>query len=133
MAMAAAMMMGCAAVADAAAPDPGDELVLEVHGVDVAAVERALERWRAESGGRVNVVVGEHGDASIATGAEPHYSRAGRYMTVPVDDVEWWAVHLVGRMLGMPLHDGEGILAREPTRAFNEADRASCRAAGFCE
>ncbi len=133
-------MSGCAVEAVVDPPEAGDHLILKVEGgVDPMAVKEALDGWRNVSAGGIDIVVGEDSpDATLREGTKTTYSRTGRWMQLGPDQATTDArrifiAHMIGRMLGMPRHDGDGIMGNFPTGEFTPADIESCRAIDFCQ
>jgi hypothetical protein len=113
----------------------------------------ACRDWQAWTDGALTCHV--TGDASAATYAtlvrastgKPGRLGAvdvtGRRLVIDADSIEQglplifvraMAENLLGQAAGMDLHDGaRGVLSRESISAeFTDADRSSCRDAGFC-
>lgn len=135
----ALLLSGCALAEDLGdVPQPGDRLGLSVApGVDREAVDEALDAWRARSGGMVDVEVRDgDADARLSLGDRDEYSRPGRWMTVAPDGREGTrssVEHMVGRMLGIELHPGSGVLATPAfSREWTDEDQVACRSAGWC-
>lgn len=142
-------LVGVATVAICAgcAPAPGEEYTLEADQAFPATereeIRTALHAWENWSDGLLCVaLVDGPGDARIVredfgTG---RYSRRERALYVNPTELATYdnglramTANLVGQFMGMKLHDGCGVLgAKCVTFEFTDADRASCRAAGYC-
>lgn len=160
LAIAALLVSGCASAVEEAAieamePDPGQTLRMALgpgwSDDERAAVQGALSEWRVASNGKVNVViVSGDADATLFRGAvDPAtgyyaWSRKGRYVRIDADafaadgydlrtGVGATTAHAVGRMLQMPIHDGQGVLSTSgATYPISPNDLASCRSVEWC-
>lgn len=146
-------LSGCAVAEELAGPSAGDELHLALEGnwttEEKSEIRRSLDLWREASNGGVTVrLVADDGDATLmrgpVVGSFESYSRSGRWMRIDADALasDGWGVRegvgaltgsLVGRMLGMPMHNGQGFLSCEDiTPEVTADDLVSCRASSFC-
>lgn len=141
-----ALALGLASSACASALGPGEyDLATDPAFApdERAQIASALDAWAVWTEGRLTVhLTDDVGDATIlreSTGTG-RYSRRERALYVNPDELSTYddglramTANLVGQFSGMPLHDGCGVLGRECVRfELSEADRASCRSAGFC-
>lgn len=128
--------------------EPGDPpFVVTPEGAwsegEIYQLDRACREWATITEGKLSCRLGPDGDARAirgSTGSEylaklvamerAVYLDADRMIPGELGPV---AMNAFGLASGMKLHPGKGVLSSETVSAeFTEADRASCRAAGFC-
>ena len=151
------MALAAASCAVPTEPAAGERLTLALVGgwsaEERAAIEASLDAWRVTTGGDVNVHATDEpraADARLVRGPVASrvsdFSRLERWIRIDADALaaEGFSARdgvgaltgcLVGRMLGMPFHDGDrGFLSSTNITADPTADDvAACRAAGMCE
>lgn len=109
-------------------------------------IHAAADLWRAETKGRLAIRLTDEHDAEVKilrghAAALGHFDRTRGTIVLDADGladyragVRSMAANMIGQYVGMPLHDGCGVLARHcVVPEFSDGDRASCEAVGACE
>lgn len=134
-------------------PQPGERYHLEPRGdwtrEELEELEGACDAWRAFTEGALDcVLTSSTPDGGIVrTHVEGDWygENVAIAREIRIDAVrmlrDGWSVrdvgslvrNLLGQAAGMRLHDEAGVLSRDAvSHEFTEADRASCRASGWC-
>lgn len=134
-------------------PEPGERYHLEPVGAwtrdELAELVGACDAWRTFTEGALDCVITSSSPdgAIVRTHVEGEWygenAAIAREIRIDADrmladgwstrDVGSLARNLMGQAAGMDLHDEAGVLSRGAvSHEFTEADRASCRAAGWC-
>lgn len=132
------------------AVQPGKRYIATTTGAwtddEIQELRAACDLWRKETQGAIDIDLStEPGDVEVrrsTTGSSilGRFTRFERLIIIDADALKTYEhgvgammANLIGQFARMKLHDGPGVLSNEDVRLeFTEADRASCREAGYC-